>query len=407
MSHSSFIPYHPGVKPYAPRHSEHEWEKHHEVLLQMHGQGCPRREMLQVLQMRGFAVSSGQLTRKMKEWDLMVSVDRQVPSEVRRTSSPVLFEEEPTIANHPVTAAGSDNTRTDDSSSSDAHNVVVVGEQHNVRLPVPFRQSLLDNLQDAILCSSADAQDAAAESQRSTTARPAQILRERALMLEPWSDPFLSQCCCNLCFQCRDEFQHPRELYRLFVEQSSNRSTLKYALALILYAEMRPHGAWSFELQKALREAIEYYLRLCTRVNTKNSTANAILHALLKASNEVEGDTRWFELTTNRRTNLVQSAEWTAHLIKGVFGSKPLLRPVSTYWQGGHETLGEAQAALSLFKLLFPRVSGPISCSDPVHQAPWKTGLLGGQLLSDYDFAAVMTRTSLALESRLRDLRPW
>ncbi|KAK5077532.1 hypothetical protein LTR24_009562 [Lithohypha guttulata] len=236
MSDSKFIQYQPGGNSYAPRRTEDEWEQHYEVLLHMHEQGRPRREMLHTLQVRGFAVSSGQLTRKMKEWDLMVFADRQVPSESRKTPSLVPIEEESTIADHPVTDTDSEIARTDVSLPLDAHNIPVAGEQHNLQSPVPFRQALLDNLQDEELSSPADTQDEAEGSRRSTTACPPQILRERALMLEPWSDRFLSQCCCNLFFQCRDEFQDRRELYRLYLEQSSNRSTLKYALALILYA---------------------------------------------------------------------------------------------------------------------------------------------------------------------------
>ncbi|KAK5077531.1 hypothetical protein LTR24_009561 [Lithohypha guttulata] len=95
------------------------------------------------------------------------------------------------------------------------------------------------------------------------------------------------------------------------------------------------------------------------------------------------------------------------HLTNKIFNYKPPPRLVSAYWQRGQETLEEAQAALSFFELLFPRVSASSSRSKSVHDTPWKFAHSRGQVLGDSDFAAVIMRTSLALESSLQDLPPW
>lgn len=159
------------------------------------------------------------------------------------------------------------------------------------------------------------------------------------------------------------------------------------------------------QLQKALREAIQYYLRLCTRVSTKNIPANAIIQALLEVSNEVVGDEHRFEPTANQRTNTVRDVERMAHLTNKIFSSSPACGPVNSNRQGEGEGLEEASAALSIFEVLFPRASISRECHRSVSDMPWQPTLPGGYILDEYEFAAVVTRTSLALQSRLQDLR--
>jgi len=93
MPDSKFIAYQPNTSSYASRHADEEWEQHYTLLHTMHTQSCPRWQMRQALEARGFEVSSGQLTRKMKEWKLMVTANRQPPLEAAQTISSTSMED--------------------------------------------------------------------------------------------------------------------------------------------------------------------------------------------------------------------------------------------------------------------------------------------------------------------------
>lgn len=71
MSQLQFQAYEPGSSRYAPRRTDEEWERHHDLLKILHSAGVSRRVMRQRLEERGFRVTAGQLTRKMIEWSLI------------------------------------------------------------------------------------------------------------------------------------------------------------------------------------------------------------------------------------------------------------------------------------------------------------------------------------------------
>lgn len=147
-----------------------------------------------------------------------------------------------------------------------------------------------ENIRQQRTCGPVDAQSEVIEPYASKIATPQQISRSRGVMIEPLPDPFTSHCCCQMFFEFGGNFQDCQELYRLFLAQSNDKARVGYAIALLLYAHTRPRGASSVELQRALREAIEYYLPLCTQVDIKNKPANAIIHALLEVVKDVVGD---------------------------------------------------------------------------------------------------------------------
>lgn len=200
------------------------------------------------------------------------------------------------------------------------------------------------------------------------------IIRHLPTIVEPWCSSFPSQCCCKSLFFGRDGFGDSPELYRIFLEQSQSEiESLQYVMALLNLAEVKSIGSHKEVLKGKFREALEFYLKLCTRVDFKNSMASTILHRLLKVSEKLlEGE---YSATKRLSTRSLSSTSLkTSALLEKIFETPPT-NDQST------ETINKNS---SWFK----------ECAD-------------NAIILDYDGLGPSTFSSLNKQGRNFGMRPW
>lgn len=434
MPNSKFIAYQPNTSSYASRHADEEWEQHYTLLHTMHTQGRPRWQMRQALEAKGFKVSSGQLTRKMKEWDLMVTDNRRSPPETAETGSPASIEYDSYMIEQCSMTMRAQLTGRGDHQASDASEHIPIRRStaDGLQSTQPLRQtrqcswnSLHEMDTDDPIVAPGESIIFGPQSWPLTSAVPEQIARERILLLEPCDYMLRSQCCCKAFFHCKGTFQDVQELYRLFKVGSSDKSTVRHGLSLILYAHTCPRGTQSLELQQALREAIERYLQLCTNVNTKNIVANAIVHAMLEVLQEMVGNELVYTPDVMAHLGLVCKSDLTRdapdnvdrlrNLLYQIFSVSALSCTYRIYDQvelrsfmpNMSATDAESRDVVRLFERLFPEVTTSNRSLNDESQTSWQHSHSPGQRLDDKDFIGVVRRTSLALTARLEGLHLW
>jgi len=151
------------------------------------------------------------------------------------------------------------------------------------------------------------------------TASAGAIVRQLSTITEPWCTSFPTTCCCHSLFLAKESFAQSPELYKILMEQSPIHK-LRYVMALLGLAETRPTGLNKEVLKGRLREALEFYLKQCTRADVKNNMASTILHRLLKVSESVlDGE---YSVTTRLSTRSLSSTSLqTSALLEKIFKS--------------------------------------------------------------------------------------
>ena len=353
MAESKFRRYMPGMDTYSRRRTDEEWQEHRQFLTGMHDQRYTRREMISGLKLRDFHVTIGQLLAQMKKWDLTVyntangshaptfrtTPELEDPNAgtcvegLRQAAAEPMYDHDPAddtavqvdagfmgglfLANQSDNDISSDLGLANDSLTtlvpSETLRDFITGEQKYIAGEDEAKKGRPDLDADTWT----EAEGIEYDSGRGK-ATPQGILQQLRTITELWCDPFPRTCCCQSLFFSKDRFARSSGLYAILLEQSSS-STLQYVWALLSLIELSPAIIPTPHMQAQLWQTIEYYLRLCTKVDIKNSLANQILHRLLKAWQEVSGDQAPFPTSafTSSRSSTNPS------LFTKIFSAKP------------------------------------------------------------------------------------
>lgn len=349
MSITRFKCYNPGEKPYSRRRTEEEWEPYHLLLSEMHTQRFTRKDMLAKLREVGFDVSPGQLLSQMKKWDMMVYADRVSHSGISQSLDEIMLQSSPEpviadndIVNGPADAASKvelDNVpplppfsyghsdesrwrfsaaeRSDD--TADGASFSSLEDLDELPLEGYYRSSKLDvtavhpdSIEEVLVKIPVHALG-------SDAADPSSILRQISTITEPWCGNFPTTCCCQAFFRGQGIFASSPELYKIILDQSSPQSLI-YIVALLNLVETKPAGEGRLELPTQFWDAVDFYLRACTRVDHKNKLAPHILHRLLRIWEVSDGDCLPFPVSEFPRSSAARTHE---SLINKILKTRP------------------------------------------------------------------------------------